>query len=107
MSAPSGSAASSSIEAVGPKPISMPGRKQPLRGAYLQRLALRREAAEIRRLIGYGLTLGWILTLVAGFLFFCVKSHLDWLWCTLMLVGCGHLAAAVVLPQALIWPERI
>jgi len=79
----------------------------PPRASYLQQLALRREADEIRRLIVYGLTIGWILTLVAGFLFFCVKSRCDWLWCALMLLGLAHLAAAVVLPQALNWPERI
>ena len=77
------------------------------RPRYLQDLANRREAAEIQRLIAYGLTLGWILTLVAGFLFFCVPSRFDWLWFGLMLLGGFHLAAAVVLPQALTWPERI
>jgi hypothetical protein len=107
MSAPRGSAASSSIEASGQKPILMPEGKRPLRGAYMQRLALRREAAEIHRLISYGLTIGWILTLVAGFLFFCVKSRLDWLWCSLMLLGIGHLVLTATLPQALAWPERI
>jgi hypothetical protein len=85
----------------------MPASELPPRSGYLQQLALRREAAEIRRLIVYGLTIGWILALVAGFLFFCVKSRFDWLWCSLMVLGCLHLAAAVVLPQALIWPERI
>src|SRR3954454_11873670 len=107
MSAPPGSAASSSIEAVGHNPISMSASELPPRSGYLQQLALRREAAEIRRLIVYGITLGWILAIVAGFLFFCVKSRLDWLWGSLMVLGCLHLAAAVVLPQALLWPERI
>jgi hypothetical protein len=107
MSGLPGSAASSSIEAAGQKPILKPRGKRPLRRTYLQRLALRREAAEIRRLIWYGLTVGWILTLVAGFVFFCVKSRLDWLWCSLMLLGIGHLVLATALPQALAWPERI
>jgi hypothetical protein len=107
MSAPPGSAASSSIEAAGHNPISMSASGLPPRSGYLQQLALRREAAEIRRLIVYGLMLGWILAIVAGFLFFCVKSRLDWLWGALMILGCLHLAAAVVLPQALFWPERI
>ena len=86
--------------------MSMPREKRSPRGAYLQQLALRREAADIRRLIVYGLTLGWILTLVAGVLFYCVKSRLDWLWGALMVIGGLHLFAAVVVPQALIWPER-
>jgi hypothetical protein len=107
MSVLPGSAASSLIEAAGHHPTPMPSSKQPPQPGYLQRLALRREAAEVRRLIAYGLTLGWILTLVAGFLFFCVKSRLDWLWCSLMVLGFMHLVAAVILPQALVWPERI
>jgi hypothetical protein len=70
-------------------------------------LALRLEAQAIRQLIAYGLIMGWILTLVAGFLFFCVPSRLDLLWSALMVVGLLHLAAAVIVPQALTWPERI
>jgi hypothetical protein len=88
------------------KPMSMPKDDRPPWGAYLQQLALRRQAAEIRRLIVYGLTLGWILTLVASVLFFCVKSRFDWLWGFLIVIGILHLVAAVVLPQALLWPER-
>jgi len=107
MSAPLGCAASSSTEAARQNLSSISVEMQPPRADYLQQLALRREAAEIRRLIVYGLTIGWILTFVAGFLFFCVKSRLDWLWCSIMVIGIFHLAAAVVLPQALIWPERI
>ena len=108
MSAPPGSAASTSIEAARQNPADSAGNAPPPRRArYMQRLAIRREASEIRRLIVYGLTLGWILTLVAGFLFFCVNGRLDWLWGALMLLGIVHLAAAVILPQALIWPERI
>jgi hypothetical protein len=61
----------------------------------------------VRRQIGYGLVLGWVLTLVAGFLYVCVPSRVDWLWRALMVVGWLHLAAAVVLPQLLAWPERL
>jgi hypothetical protein len=107
MSAPPGSAASTSTEARDRQSTVPTGRASSPRVGYVQKLALRREADEIRRLIVYGLTLGWILALVGGFLFFCVKSRLDWLWCAVMAVGIVHLAAAVVLPQALIWPERI
>lgn len=102
-----GSAASSLIEAGGEQHDATLSGGQPVRSRYLQQLALRRESDEVRRLIGYGLTLGWILTLVAGFLFFCVKSRFDWLWCGLMWVGIAHLVAAVMLPQVLVWPERI
>jgi hypothetical protein len=51
--------------------------------------------------------MGWVLTLVGGFVFFCVPSRVDWLWGALLAVGIVHLVAAVVLPQLLAWPERI
>ncbi len=76
------------------------------RSRYLKRLALRREAVAIRRQTVYGLVMGWIFLLVPGFVYFCVPSRLDWLWAALMAIGGLHLAAAVVLPQALDWPER-
>lgn len=94
MSVPPGSAASNSTETAD------------ARLGYLQALALRREATAIRRHIVYGLVMGWVLTLVAGFVFLCVPSRFDWLWCSLMLAGLLHLAAAVIVPQALVWPEK-
>jgi hypothetical protein len=108
MSAPPGSAASSSTETApsifqSDEHASLP-RPRP---TYVQELALRREAALIHRQIGYGLVMGWILTLVGGFLFFCVPSRLDPLWCVLAIVGLLHLAAATIVPQALAWPERV
>jgi hypothetical protein len=76
------------------------------RSTYLHRLALRREAAAVRQQTAYGLVMGWVLLVVAGFLYFCVPSRLDWLWAAIMAVGGLHLAAAVLLPQSLAWPER-
>jgi len=76
-------------------------------GTYLAALAHRREAAAIRRQIGYGLVVGWVLTLVGGFFFYCVATRAAWVWGSLALVGAAHLGLAVVLPQALDWPERI
>src|SRR5947207_1593519 len=101
MSAPPGSAASSlTDEATDTRPH-QPSEAPPARSRYLQDLALRREAATIRQQIAYGLVMGWALTLVAGFLFFCVPSRFDRLWAGLLAVGIVHLAAAVILPQAL------
>jgi uncharacterized protein DUF5989 len=76
------------------------------RSKYLQSLALRRQAAAIRQQTAYGLVIGWVLTLVAGFIFFCVPNRVDWLWSALIVVGLMHLGAAVVLPQSLAWPQR-
>jgi hypothetical protein len=76
------------------------------RGSYLADLARRREAAAIRRQIGYGLVVGWVLTLVCGFFYFCIASTFAWVWGALMVCGWLHLLLAVVLPQALAWPER-
>jgi len=77
------------------------------RGAYLRELALRREAAAVRQQTVYGLVTGWVLTLVGGFVFFCVPSRVDWLWGAMLSLGILHLLAAVVLPQLLAWPERL
>jgi hypothetical protein len=107
MSAPTGSAASNWIDEA---PDEMPLHDRPAqrgpRSGYLREVALRREALEIRRQIVYGLAMGWILTLVAGFMYCCVVSRLNWLWVTLVVIGLIHLAAAVILPQALYLPER-
>ncbi len=104
MSAPAGSAVSKSTDARPPRPAE---ESAPRPGAYLRRLAERRAAEAVRRQIGYGLVLGWVLTLVAGFIYVCVPSRVDGLWGGLMVVGWLHLVAAVVLPQLLAWPERL
>jgi hypothetical protein len=108
MNAPPGSAVSSSIERERPQTRpAEPAPDQRPRSGYLQNLALRREALAIRQQTVYGLVMGWFLTLVAGFLFYCVRGGLDWLWGALLLIGLMHLAFAAALPQALAWPERL
>lgn len=108
MSAPIGSAASNwTDEAPAEMPTDDCSATSRPRSGYLRDLALRREALAIRRQIVYGLAMGWVLMLVPGFVYFCVPSHVDRLWSALMAVGAIHLAAAVILPQALYWPERV
>jgi uncharacterized protein DUF5989 len=105
MSAAVGSSVSSSTEA---RPIVVAGPAAPRAGGeYLAALARRREAAAIRRQIGYGLVVGWVLTLVCGFFFYCLASRAAWVWGALMVVGLIQLGLAVVLPQVLAWPERV
>src|SRR5262245_6949902 len=106
MSAPPGYAALSSTDGRHAPPAEPSAISRRSRSTYLQGLALRREFAAIRRQSVYGLVMGWALTLVAGFLYFCVPSRLDWLWALLMGLGGLHLVAAVLLPQALARPER-
>src|SRR5207248_1079078 len=114
MSAPTGSAASDWTDAAQPdmppqdrmatsRPLTTPSARCP---GYLRDLALRREALAIRRQIVYGLAMGWVLMLVPGFVYFCVPSRFDRLCSALMVLGAIHLAAAVVVLQALYWPER-
>jgi hypothetical protein len=113
MSVKTGSAALSSIDepASGQPPnnsVQQPPPASPRpRGAYLRDLALRRETAAIRQQTVYGLVMGWVLTLVGGFIFFCVPSRVDRLWAAMLGVGIAHLVAGVVLPQVLAWPERL
>jgi hypothetical protein len=108
MSAPSGSAASNwTDEAPAKNPLPERTADRPGRSGYLRDLAMRREAMAIRRQIVYGLAVGWVLLLVPGFLYFCVPSRFDPLWSALMVLGAIHLAAAVVLPQVLEWPEQL
>jgi len=106
MSAPTGSAASSWIDDPDESPVPPEAASRGPRASYLARLALRRQAASIQQQTAYGLVMGWLLLLVASFLYFCVPSRVDWLWATLMVVGGFHLAAAATIPQVLAWPQR-
>ena len=105
MNAAAGSSVLTSTEGRPQKPDAATAVPRARRG-YAADLARRREAAAIRRQIGYGLVVGWILALVGGFFFYTVLGPVDWLWGSLMIVGWLHLALAVVLPQAHYWPER-
>jgi len=106
MSVPTGSAALSSIDQRPDISLDAAANIRRPRSTYLQSLALRRQGAAIRQQTAYGLVMGWMLTLVAGFIFFCVPNRFDWLWSGLIVLGLVHLAAAVTLPQMLAWPQR-
>src|SRR5438477_7996364 len=106
MSVPTGSAASSLTDQRPDDRQTRAAAVRRPRSTYLQHVDLRRESSAIRRQTVYGLVMGWVLTLVGSFLLCCVPSRVDWLWQTMLIVGLVHLAAARVLPQALVWPER-
>lgn len=78
-----------------------------VKNAYMQALAQRRQAEEISQLTQFGLTLGWVFTLLGGFCWFCVISRFDVFWQFLMLAGLVLLVLATVLPQGLYWPHRL
>lgn len=78
-----------------------------VRTAYAHRLTERREVEQIRQLTNFGLTLGWLFTLLGGFCWLCVISRLDWLWCVMFAAGVALLVVGTVLPQALDRPHRI
>ena len=54
---------------------------------YSRALAERRETDRVRQLTNFGLTLGWLFTLLGGFSWFCVESQIDWFWRGLMTSG--------------------
>ena len=75
------------------------------RSPYLNQLAERREREEVRQLTSFGLTMGWLCTLLGGFCWFCVISQIDWFWRALMTSGLLLLVLGTVLPQALAKPH--
>ena len=77
------------------------------RSPYLRRLSERRETEEIRQLTSFGLTVGWLLTILGGFCLFCVISQIDWFWRGLMITGLVLIVLGTVLPQLLSWPHRL
>ena len=77
------------------------------RSPYLNQLAERREREEVRQLTSFGLTMGWLCTLLGGFCWFCVISQIDWFWRALMTSGLLLLVLGTVLPQALAGPHRL
>lgn len=73
---------------------------------YARQLAERREIERIEQFANFGLALGWTMALAGGFCWFCVISRLDWLWSSMLFVGMGLIAVAVVLPELLELPCR-
>lgn len=77
------------------------------RPRYVVQREAREENREIRRLVTFGLLLGWIMFLVAGFVWHAVPSTVDAFWAGVAVFGLMFLVTAVAVPQLLIWPERM
>ncbi|MEH2283914.1 MAG: DUF5989 family protein [Nostoc sp.] len=69
--------------------------------SYLQRLKQRKHLAQLKEQIVFGLTLGWLMTLVGGFhYFFAINTH-DTFWKVLLYIGIGLIAISLILPSAI------
>ncbi len=69
--------------------------------SYLQRLKQRQQLARLKEQIVFGLTLGWVITLISGFRYFFVINQNDSLWKTLFYIGLGLIALSIILPVAI------
>jgi hypothetical protein len=74
---------------------------------YGMQLAERRETAHIEQLANFGLSVGWVCTLLGGFCWFCVVSQLDALWFLLFATGLVLQSTAVLVPELLDVPCRL
>ncbi|WP_375494483.1 DUF5989 family protein [uncultured Nostoc sp.] len=69
--------------------------------SYLQRLKQRKHLAQLKEQIVFGLTLGWLMTLVGGFHYLFVINTHDNLWKVLLYIGIGLIAISIILPSAI------
>lgn len=69
--------------------------------SYLQRLKQRKHLAQLKEQIVFGLTLGWLMTLVGGFHYLFVINTHDNLWEVLLYIGIGLIAISIILPSAI------
>jgi hypothetical protein len=70
-------------------------------GGYLQRLQERRDTAELKRVIVFGLVLGWLLVIVCGSKYLFVVGAKDALWKAGMWLGFVILGITVIVPSLL------
>jgi len=75
------------------------------RESYLTRLDGRRESEELKSNIIFGLALGWVMTLMGAFRFYCLMQD-NW-WLTVSEVGLGLLATTVVMPGLIGYPRKL
>ncbi len=71
------------------------------KASYLQRLKQRRQLADLKEQIVFGLTLGCIMTLLGGFHYFFVAGTSDRLWQWMFCLGIALISLSIVLPAAI------
>lgn len=67
--------------------------------SYLQRLKQRKQLSQLKEQIVFGLTLGWLMTLVGGFRYFFVINSHDSFWKRLVYVGIALIAISIIFPN--------
>lgn len=70
--------------------------------SYLQRLKQRQQLARLKEQIIFGLTLGWLITLISGFHYFFAINQNDSLWQMLLYIGLGLMAITIILPSSIV-----
>ena len=70
--------------------------------SYLQRLKQRQQLARLKEQIIFGLTLGWLITLISGFHYFFAINQNDSFWQMLLYVGLGLIAITIILPSSIV-----
>ncbi len=70
--------------------------------SYLQRLKQRQQLACLKEQIIFGLTLGWLITLISGFHYFFAINQNDSLWQMLLYIGLGLMAITIILPSSIV-----
>lgn len=67
--------------------------------SYLQRLKQRQQLTDLKEQIVFGLTLGWLLTLVGGFHYFFVIGTSERFWQLIFYLGILLVSLAILLPS--------
>jgi len=70
-----------------------------IKSSYLHRLKQRRRMTQLKEQIVFGLTLGWLLTLVGGFHYFFAVGTNDNFWRSMLYVGIVLIALSIILPS--------
>lgn len=71
------------------------------KSSYLQRLKQRQQLADLKEQIIFGLTLGWLMTLLGGFHYFFVGGTGDRFWQWMFCFGIGLISLSLILPAAI------
>ncbi|HEY9831161.1 MAG TPA: DUF5989 family protein [Stenomitos sp.] len=72
-----------------------------IKSSYLQRLKQRQQLAHLKEQIVFGLTLGWLMTLIGGFHYLFVINSNETFWKVLLYGGISLIALTSIIPTAI------